>query len=210
MRGFIEGAPAAGAARFRLATVPMASGSDVLLTGVRTEEARALTWDHVDLDGDLAAHPPIPPYVAVWPSVRTHGDTKTERSRRTLQLSERVVKAVREHHVRQAEQRLLAGDLWQDRGLVFCTSVGSPLDAANARQAFRKITKTAGLGEQWAPRELRTSFVSLTSDSGVPVEEIAHRPLPAQPGDQAQLATPWATPSNSTGGLRGEGAPRCR
>jgi integrase len=75
--------------------------------------------------------------------------------------------------VRQAGQRLLAGDLWQDRGLVFCTSVGSPLDAANVRRAFRKITKAAGLGELWAPRELRTSFVSLMAGSGVPVEEIA-------------------------------------
>ncbi len=144
-----------------------------LLTGVRTEEARALTWDHVDLDGNAAADPPIPPHVAVWRSVRAHGDTKTQLSRRTLQLSERVVRALREHQIRQAGQRLLAGDVWQDRGLVFCTSVGSPLDAANVRRAFRKITKTAGLGQQWAPRELRTSFVSLMSSSGVPVEEIA-------------------------------------
>ena len=144
-----------------------------LLTGVRTEEARALTWDHVDLDGNATAEPPIPPHVAVWRSVRAHGDTKTQLSRRTLQLSERVVRTLREHQVRQAEQRLLADDLWQDRGLVFCTSVGSPLDAANVRRAFRKITKAAGLGEQWAPRELRTSFVSLMSGSGVPVEEIA-------------------------------------
>ena len=144
-----------------------------LLTGVRTEEARAITWDHVDLDGNAAADPPLPPHVAVWRSVRAHGDTKTQLSRRTLQLSERVVRALREHQDRQAEQRLLAGDVWQDRGLVFCTSAGSPLDAANVRRAFRKITKSAGLGEQWAPRELRTSFVSLMSSSGVPVEEIA-------------------------------------
>ena len=41
-----------------------------LLSGVRTEEARALCWQHVDLDGDLAASPPVPPHVAVWRSVR--------------------------------------------------------------------------------------------------------------------------------------------
>jgi integrase len=51
-----------------------------LLCGVCTEEARALRWAHVDLDGDPAARPPAPPHVAVWRSVRTHGDTKTERS----------------------------------------------------------------------------------------------------------------------------------
>ena len=57
-----------------------------LLCGVWTEEARALRWQHVDLDGDLAARPPVPPHVAVWRSVRMRGETKTERSRRTLGL----------------------------------------------------------------------------------------------------------------------------
>jgi integrase len=47
-----------------------------LMTGIRTEEARALTWEHVDLDGDPAADPPVPPHVAVWRSVRAHGDTQ--------------------------------------------------------------------------------------------------------------------------------------
>jgi integrase len=144
-----------------------------LLAGVRTEEARALTWDYVNLDGDPAAVPAVPAHVAVWRSVRAHGDTKTEKSRRTLALPERAVEALRDHRERQAEQRLLAGELWQDHGLVFCTAAGTQLAAGNVRRTFKKITKTAGLGEDWTPRELRTSFVSLMSDSGVPVEEIA-------------------------------------
>ena len=144
-----------------------------LLAGVRTEEARALTWDHVDLDSDPAADPVVPPHVAVWRSVRAHGDTKTEKSRRTLALPERAIEALRDHRKRQAEQRLLAGEVWQDRGLVFCTAAGTPLAAGNVRRTFKKITKAAGLGEDWTPRELRTSFVSLMSGSGVPVEEIA-------------------------------------
>ena len=144
-----------------------------LLTGIRAEEARALTWEHVDLDGNPAAVPPVPPYVAVWRSVRAHGDTKTEKSKRTLRLPERAVTALQQHKARQAEQRLLAGDLWHDRSLVFSSSVGTPLDADNVRRAFKKITTSAGLGGNWKPLELRTSFVSLMSQSGVPVEEIA-------------------------------------
>ena len=35
-----------------------------LLCGIRTEEARALRRAHVDLDGDPAASPPVPPHVA--------------------------------------------------------------------------------------------------------------------------------------------------
>ena len=42
-----------------------------LLAGLRTEEARALSWQHVNLDGDPQAKPAVPPNVAVWRSVRS-------------------------------------------------------------------------------------------------------------------------------------------
>ena len=45
----------------------------------------------------------MPPHIAVWRSVRMHGDTKTEKSRRTLALPQNAVTALREHHKRQAE-----------------------------------------------------------------------------------------------------------
>ena len=135
-----------------------------LMTGIRTEEARALRWDHVNLDTAS---------IAVWRSVRHGGDTKTSKSRRTLGLPRAVVVALLEHRVRQDEERLAAGELWKDHDLVFATAVGTELDAANVRWYFRGICKAAGIGENWAPRELRHSFVSLLSASGVPVEEIA-------------------------------------
>ena len=50
---------------------------------------------------------------------------------------------------------------------------GRPLDVANVRRAFRLITKKAGTGETWSPRELRHSFVSATSDGGLPIEAVA-------------------------------------
>jgi integrase len=143
------------------------------LTGCRTEEARALRWDHVDLDGDPNADPPVPPHVAVWRSVRTHGDVKTQKSRRTLRMPAAVVDALKLHKARQAEDRLLAGALWRDHGLVFPSAVGTPLDPSHVRRAFRKICVSAGIGENWTPRELRHTFVSIMSEQGVPVEEIA-------------------------------------
>ena len=36
-----------------------------LLTGARTEELRALRWEHVHLDGNPDARPPIPPHIEV-------------------------------------------------------------------------------------------------------------------------------------------------
>ncbi len=144
-----------------------------LLAGIRTEEARALRWAHVDLDGDPAASPPVPPHVAVWRSVRVHGETKTERSRRTLALPGAAVQALRPLSGSQAGERLAAGDDWQDTGLVFTTHHGAALDAANVRKMFKRVCTAACIGDSWTPRELRTSFVSLVSHHGVSIEEIA-------------------------------------
>ncbi len=144
-----------------------------LLTGIRTEEARALRWAHVDLDGDLAARPPVPPHVAVWRSVRVHGETKTERSRRTLALPAVAVQALRAWSGSQAGERLAAGHDWQDTGLVFTNNLGAALDAGNVRKMFKRICTEVGVGDGWTPRELRTTFVSLLSHRGVSIEEIA-------------------------------------
>ncbi|MFA1551756.1 tyrosine recombinase XerC [Actinomadura chokoriensis] len=153
-----------------------------LLTGVRTEEARALQWAHVVACSDEEAEwrPVVKAgfdrdrfAIYVWRSVRAHGDTKTGKSRRTLELPLRAADALRRHHARQASDRLKAGEAWHDSGLVFCSATGKPLDAANVRRGFRLITRKAGIGESWSPRELRHSFVSIMSDGGVPIEAIA-------------------------------------
>jgi site-specific recombinase XerD len=67
------------------------------------------------------------------------------------------------------------GQRWVDNDLVFATRYGTELDAANVRRAFRTVATAAGLeASEWTPRELRHSFVSLLSSSGVPIEDIAH------------------------------------
>jgi integrase len=143
-----------------------------LATGIRTEEARALRWKHVDF-GNPDGEPSVPASAAVWRSVRAYGDTKTEKSRRTLGLPQMAADALRAHKKHQAAERLAAGAEWTDQDLVFCTRTGGALDAANVRREFRAVCKTAGIGEHWTPRELRHSFVSLMSNPGVPVEDIA-------------------------------------
>jgi integrase len=143
-----------------------------LATGIRTEEARALRWEHITF-GDPNADPPAPASAAVWRSVRSHGDTKTEKSRRTLALPQMAADALRAHKKRVAADRHAAGKQWSEQDLVFATRSGAALDAANVRREFRAVCRAAKIGESWTPRELRHSFVSLMSTSGVPVEEIA-------------------------------------
>lgn len=84
-----------------------------------------------------------------------------------------AVNALWAHRERQADERATAGLTWSDRDLVFSTRTGAPPDAANVRREFKAACKAAEIGRGWTPRELRHSFVSLMSSSGVPVEEIA-------------------------------------
>jgi integrase len=138
-----------------------------LLLGARTEELRALTWSHVNMDS-------TPPSIMVWRSVREGGDTKTKKSRRTLAMPRRCVDALKLHRERQDVAKKAAGDRWQDNDLVFASKVGTELDAHNVRRSFRAVLKKAGLNpKDWTPREMRHSFVSLLSDSGMPIEAIS-------------------------------------
>jgi len=101
-------------------------------TGIRTEETRALRWEHVDF-GDANATRPAPPRIAVWRSVRQHGDTKTPRSRRTLGLPDFATEALRQ----------LADHEHRRAGPVFATRHGHELDAANVRREFTAATSLA-------------------------------------------------------------------
>jgi integrase len=97
-----------------------------LLSGVRTEEARALRWDHVVawVDGQWqpvseAGFDHDQMAVFVWRAERAGGDTKTPTSRRTLALPRKCVEALREHRVRQAKDRLSEGR--SGRTTVWCS-----------------------------------------------------------------------------------------
>jgi integrase len=59
---------------------------------------------------------------------------------------------------------------------VFTTKLGTPLEAANVRRAFRSALKLVPSVDpkDWTPRELRHSFVSLMSAGGAAVEQISH------------------------------------
>lgn len=151
-----------------------------LLAGVRTEESRALLWSHVVASVEDEWTPVSEAgwehekyAVYVWRSVRAQGETKTEKSRRTLALPRLAATTLAALWKLQSDEKRAAGDTWKDTGLVYTTALGTALDSSNVRHAFKRITKAAGIGEDWTPRELRHTFVSLISESGVPIDEIA-------------------------------------
>ncbi len=64
-----------------------------IVTGARTEEIRALTWKQLGTNNKVHT-------IHVWTSVRRDGETKTRRSRRSLELPRIAVKTITAHKAR--------------------------------------------------------------------------------------------------------------
>ncbi|MFA7763385.1 tyrosine-type recombinase/integrase [Streptomyces sp. NRRL S-448] len=81
------------------------------------------------------------------------------------------------HRERQQAKFKAAGKPWTEHGLVFPSREGRGrvMAASSVRINLRSLLKEAGFTnpEEWTTRELRTSFVSLLSDHGVPIEAIS-------------------------------------
>jgi integrase len=100
-------------------------------------------------------------------------EPKTSRSRRTLELGATTVRALRRQRVRQAEARLAAGDLWQDRdGLVFTDSIGRALDPAIVTRTFSATLARLGLPHVRF-HDLRHGVASLLLAQGVPLKLVS-------------------------------------
>jgi integrase len=84
-----------------------------------------------------------------------------------------VAAALRALRADQAADRLRLGRAWHDTGLVFCGDAGQPRQLRGVRAAFKRVTARAGIGGDWQPRELRHTFVSVLSDAGIDIEQIA-------------------------------------
>lgn len=100
---------------------------------------------------------------------------KTTTSKRTVALPALVVTALRKHRVAQLQEKLKAGPLYQDHGLVFCSKVGTPLNPKSlVKRHFHPLLEKAGL-----PRirfhDLRHTHATLLLAEGINVKVISER-----------------------------------
>ena len=152
-----------GALAKRLSTRSVRLARMILIQAIRNAMVNDLVVRNV---ADLAAVPTGKPG-------RPSRSLNPAQSRRVFQIPELAVEALRDLVLKQAAARTKAGTAWKENNLVFCTSLGGPMYATDVRMEFKRITGKAGLGRDWTPRELRHTFVSPWSDSGVPIEQIA-------------------------------------
>ncbi|TYB92200.1 site-specific integrase [Micromonospora sp. WP24] len=133
-----------------------------LVTGLRRAELLGLRWSDVDLSGKAL-------FVRQTLQRTDHGlvfvPPKTHRSSRPLPLSALAVRALEAQRVRQAKERLAAGEVWSDLGLVFASTIGTAMEPRNVNRRFEQLRAAAGL--DWLHlHDLRHAFATFLLDQG--------------------------------------------
>ncbi len=114
----------------------------LLVTGCRRGEALGLGWTDLALDERRASFRRSlvnVGYEVAW------SEPKTKAGRRTITLDPALVDVMRAHRLRQLQERLAAGEAWQEHGLVFCQEDGTPYNPQNVSRAFERLVVQAKL-----------------------------------------------------------------
>jgi len=143
-------------------------------TGLRLGEVQGLRWPDIDIDSGRLH---VRQTVGRVSGKMTHGEPKTDKSRRTVQLPAFAIVALREQRRRQAEERLRAGPMWSKdpawAGLVFTTPIGTPPDPVGVTRRLQAILRDAGLPKMRF-HDLRHGFATLMLANGVDLATIAN------------------------------------
>jgi integrase len=98
-------------------------------------------------------------------------EPKTSSSVRVIVVPRLAVGHLERHRERQDQERSHPGAAWRDHGLVFASSVGTPLEPRNVNRRWDALRERAGL--DWLrPHDLRHGCATLMLAAGVPPRTI--------------------------------------
>jgi integrase len=139
-----------------------------LMMGLREGEALVLHWTDVNLDARTLR---VAQVLQRVDRELIFKEPKSAKSRRKLRIPCALVEPLRVHRDQQNFERSAAGDRWSDSGLVFVSTVGTPLDPRNVLRILHRLLAQAGL-ERRAFHVSRHTAVSLLVAEGVPLKVI--------------------------------------
>lgn len=146
--------------------------------GLRHGEALGLSWDSVDLESrKITIKQTLKDERRLLPSgdgqVRSRlQEVKTKSSNRVLGIPEALFESLVRHQMQQSTLKLLAGPNWRESGMVFTSSVGSPINMANNLKAYKRFLAQNSI-RYIRVHDIRHSFASLALENRVPLEAIS-------------------------------------
>lgn len=129
-------------------------------TGLRRGEALGLRWSDIDLKAGALS---VAQTVITVDHEQMIGTPKTDAGARAVELDSKTVAILKDHRRSQAEERLLMGAGFTDRGFVFCLPDGRPYHPERVSTEFdRRVAKFGlphltihGLRHTWATLALK-------------------------------------------------------
>ena len=140
-----------------------------LVTGMRLGEMLALRWSDINFEEKSLQVRHTVNFIEGYGFVET--EPKTDSSRRTIDLPQVAVDALKQHHTGQLETRLKVGAAWQEQGLVFMNEHGGYLGRAWIQKLFKKLLEQAGLPSM-RMHDLRHSAATILLKMGVPAHVV--------------------------------------
>lgn len=141
-------------------------------TGMRRSEICGLRWGDVDFDGGRLS---IQRGIVSVRYKAVISDPKTTRSRRAVALDAATMAVLREHRVRQAEQRLVLGlGGASPDAAVFQEAEGNPVHPEALSARFESLVKSSGL-PRLTLHGLRHSWATLALQGGVHPKVVSER-----------------------------------
>lgn len=135
-----------------------------LSLGLRRGEVLGLRWQDLDLEGKTLR---IAVALQRFQGKLQLMAPKTQLSARQLPLPDVLVAALRAHLAAQEAERAVAGEAWEDHGLVFPTPHGTPTEPRNLIRHFKLALKAVGLPESIRFHDLRHSCATFLIAQGV-------------------------------------------
>ena len=123
----------------------------LLGSGVRLGELLALAWEDIDLDkGVMQIRRTLNRLKTLDEDSPTKTklifqEPKTEKGKRQIPLSPNIVDLLILHKAEQDSDKTLAEGIYNDMDLVFCSTVGTPIDPRNLIRDLHKICKRSGI-----------------------------------------------------------------
>lgn len=139
-----------------------------LTLGLREGEVLGLHWSDIDL---ASARLRVRTAVQRIDGKLILKEPKSAKSKRTLYLPASLVTALKVHHDRQAFERQVAGDRWQESGLVFPSTIGTPTDPRNLIRSWHRLQARADV-ERRPFHTTRHTAASLLMAEGVPLKIV--------------------------------------